>query len=175
MLKASHILMVFILINLRFLSAQNPIYMFDEKSGQEIIYGNCSVEHLKTGIFGDYFKLEYPNYIPSPEIIEQINTHLEESKNLKIIVVLGTWCGDSKDQVPRFLKIIDEISSSKLLISEIICLDRTKTAPLFDNDKYKIEKVPTFIIYRENKEIGRIIETPQNTLETDLLQILLKQ
>lgn len=175
MLKAVHILIVFILINFSFLFAQNPVYMFDEKSGQEIFYGNCSIEHLKTGIFGDYFNLEYPNYIPNSEIIKQINAHLENINALQIVIILGTWCGDSKDQVPRFLKIIDEISSSKLLISEIICLDRAKTAPYFDNEKYKVEKVPTFIIYNENNEIGRIVETPQNTLETDLLQIIQKQ
>lgn len=175
MLKASDILLAFILINLSFLSAQNPVYMFDERSGQEIIYGNCSIEHLKTGIFGEYFKLEYPNYVPNPEIIEQVNTHLQESNALQIVLVIGTWCGDSKDQVPRFIKIIDEISSSKLFISEVICLDRTKSAPHFDNEKYKVEKVPTFIVFSENNEIGRIVETPQNTLETDLLQIILKQ
>lgn len=175
MLKARHILIALFLINLSFLSAQNPIYMFDEKSGQEIIYGNCSIEHLKTGIFGEYFKLEYPNYIPNPEIIEQINTHLQESNALQIVVIIGTWCGDSKDQVPRFVKIIDELANSKLLISEIICLDSDKTAPQFDNQKYKVERVPTFVIYNENIEIGRIVETPQNTLESDLLQIILKQ
>ena len=90
-------------------------------------------------------------------------------------MVLATWCGDSKDQVPRFFKIMDEISNSKIDVSEIICLDRNKTAPDFDNEKYKIEKVPTFIIYPGEKEIGRIVETPKISLEEDLLQIILNQ
>jgi hypothetical protein len=174
-----HRVVIFLIINVLSISslvfAQNPNYMFDEKSGHEIIYGKCTIDHLKSGIFGDYLSLEYPNYIPNPEIIERINSILAESKNVRIKVVLATWCGDSKDQVPRFFKMIDEISNSKIQISEIICLDRAKTAPDFDNKKYKIERVPTFIIYQGVKEMGRIVETPQISLEEDFLQILLNQ
>ena len=38
---------------------------------------------------------------------------------------------------------------------------------------YEIEYVPTFIFYREDKEIGRIIETPILSLEEDMLAILI--
>ena len=175
MLRAIVVLYISLFLSSSQLFAQTPNYMFDEKSGHEIIYGKCSVDHLKIGLFGNYFSLEYPNYIPNPDIIERINSIISESKNIRIEVVLATWCGDSKDQVPRFFKIMDEISNSKIDVSEIICLDRNKTAPDFDNEKYKIEKVPTFIIYHGEKEIGRIVETPKISLEEDLLQIILNQ
>jgi len=38
----------------------------------------------------------------------------------------------------------------------------------------KIEKVPTIIISDYTKELGRIIETPTKTIESDLLNILQK-
>ena len=38
----------------------------------------------------------------------------------------------------------------------------------------KIEAIPTFIVYRKDAEIGRIVETPKTTLEADLLEILSK-
>ncbi len=175
MQKAIIILIVNILISSVLSFAQNPNYMFDEKSGHEIIYGKCTVDHLKIGVFGDYFSLEYPNYIPNPEIIERINSNLLEFGTIRIEIILATWCGDSKDQVPRFFKIIDEILNSKIDVSDIICLDRNKTAPDFDNKKFNIERVPTFIIYNGDKELGRIIETPQKSLEEDFLQIILNQ
>ena len=37
-----------------------------------------------------------------------------------------------------------------------------------------IERVPTFIIYRGEKEIGRIVETPKKSLERDLWNIVKK-
>ena len=35
-----------------------------------------------------------------------------------------------------------------------------------------IQRVPTFIIYKNNIESGRIIETPKTSLEQDLVNIL---
>jgi len=44
--------------------------------------------------------------------------------------------------------------------------------PGMDISALKIERVPTFIVYDGIKELGRIIETPAETLEEDLLMIL---
>ena len=38
--------------------------------------------------------------------------------------------------------------------------------------KYNIVKVPTFILYIDEEEAGRIIETPAETPEKDLFNIL---
>jgi hypothetical protein len=38
--------------------------------------------------------------------------------------------------------------------------------------KFKIKKTPTFIILRNQVEIGRIVERPEISLEADLLKIL---
>ncbi|MCU0370461.1 MAG: thioredoxin family protein [Bacteroidales bacterium] len=48
-------------------------------------------------------------------------------------------------------------------------VNRDKEAGLVETINYNIQKVPTFIIYRKGREIGRIIETPYTTLEKDLL------
>ncbi len=157
------------------LMAQTPTYMFDEKSGQEIMLGKCEESFLKKGVFGEYYSLEYPNYIPNPEVINQIKSLLKTNKTqYEVVVVLGTWCGDSKDQVPRFIKIMDSINNQNLTIQTYICVDRTKSAPSLKMEDYKIEKIPTFIFYKNNIEIGRIVETPLKSLESDLLEILNK-
>jgi hypothetical protein len=38
-------------------------------------------------------------------------------------------------------------------------------------DAMQIKNVPTFIFYREGMEIGRIIEKPTNSLESDLYEL----
>jgi uncharacterized protein (DUF1015 family) len=48
-------------------------------------------------------------------------------------------------------------------------VDRTKTV---EKMELEIEKVPTFIVYRNGEEIGRIIETPIKSMEEDLYEIL---
>ena len=38
----------------------------------------------------------------------------------------------------------------------------------------QVERVPTFIVYRGDREIGRIVENPKVTMLDDLIQILLE-
>ena len=56
---------------------------------------------------------------------------------------------------------------------QMIMLDRNKTSGYgLEKDK-NIHHVPTIVVYKERQEIGRIIETPTETLEEDLFNILI--
>ncbi len=78
---------------------------------------------------------------------------------------------DSRREVPRFFKIIDEIQFPQERI-KIFGVDRKKESSEGDIAALNIELVPTFIFYVNEKEIGRIIETPEVSLEGDMLKIL---
>jgi hypothetical protein len=41
--------------------------------------------------------------------------------------------------------------------------------------RYRVERVATIIVTRGGAEIGRIVETPEKSLEEDLLDILERQ
>lgn len=95
--------------------------------------------------------------------------------DLSIEVYLATWCSDSRDHVPPFLKIVtvlDNIRKEKLNVN-YYTVDRkpNKKTKYYVKD-LKVERVPTFIFYRNGKEIGRIIETPKNTLLEDVMEIV---
>jgi hypothetical protein len=51
-------------------------------------------------------------------------------------------------------------------------VDINKVAPLADYPALGIERVPTFIFYKNNSEAGRIIEVPVTSLEQDTRDIL---
>ncbi len=87
---------------------------------------------------------------------------------------MGTWCSDSRREVPRFYKILDELNYPEEKV-ELINVDRNKVGIENSVDSLNIELVPTFIIYSKGEEIGRIIETPKESLEKDLAKILNKQ
>jgi thiol-disulfide isomerase/thioredoxin len=89
----------------------------------------------------------------------------------EVFVFLGTWCSDSKRDVPRFLRIADEIGMNEGRYT-LYSLDRKKESPEGLEKNYQIERVPTFIFLRNGKEIGRIVELPKTTLEGDMLSIL---
>jgi hypothetical protein len=95
--------------------------------------------------------------------------------NLTIDVYLGLWCGDSKNNVPPFLKIIekiDEISDQKMTVHYYTVERKPSKKIKYFVEELKVERVPTFIFYRDGKEIGRIIENPKNSLIEDFLEII---
>jgi hypothetical protein len=137
----------------------------DPKSGKEILIGNCDRSELEKGEFGRLFDEYYKIYEPDIAVLTQLK---QKQEGVEILIVMGTWCSDSQEQVPKFFKILDKIKFSKKDV-QIICVDRDKLAGDTDIINYNIQKVPTFVIYRKGREIGRIIETPYATLEKDLL------
>lgn len=92
-----------------------------------------------------------------------------------VTIFLGTWCGDSRREVPRFWKAVDLAGVDAPFAIHYIGVDRQKkepSAPVTNND---IRYVPTFIVYREGREVGRIVEESPNGIEKDLLALLTGQ
>lgn len=147
---------------------------FDEKRSNEMLVGYCNREGFKMirSNFDSVYQSEYSLYKPDQATLDQISGKI--TKKIKIKVVMGTWCGDSKDWVPRFYKVMDKIGFDESRIT-LICVDHTKRAPIKELSKLKIDKVPTFIIYRKRHEMGRIVETPSDLIEKDILKILTHQ
>ena len=137
----------------------------DPKLNKEILYGYCDRAGLEKGDFGKLFEEYYQIYEPDKDVLAQLRQYHE---GVEILIVLGTWCSDSQEQVPKFFKILDKIRFDRKNV-QMICVDSNKEAGLVDIVNYNIQKVPTFIVYRKGREIGRIIETPYSTLEKDLL------
>ena len=93
------------------------------------------------------------------------------TEDLTIVIVLGTWCPDSRREVPRFLKVLQSCGFPMENVS-FIGVDSRKIAPIDDYDKLDIERVPTFIVCINKVEAGRIIEYPKSSLERDMVEIL---
>jgi thiol-disulfide isomerase/thioredoxin len=116
----------------------------------------------------DGFLHSYPQESIEPAFLDMIR---QARGGVQVFVFLGTWCSDSKHHVPRFLQIADE-TGMKPDDYTLYALDRKKKSPEGFEQSYGIERVPTFIFFREKKEIGRIVESPRTTLEGDILRIL---
>lgn len=145
--------------------------IFDTQAGQEILLNQITREGLGQEPFGTWFNKGYQEYEPEQGIIDQLlQIRLDD---IKIIIVLGTWCGDSKREVPHFFKILDEIAFPEGNL-QIIGVNRLKESENFSMEELGVTHVPTFIIENNGFETGRITETPEETLEKDLLKIFSK-
>ncbi len=119
----------------------------------------------------DWFQATY-----NSTIVQSKGAEFTSLKNVmpqfEVRIYLGTWCGDTHDQLPAFVRIMKEagVDASKF---KYIALDRKKMHAGFTNPD-KIEKLPTFVFYRDGQEVGRIIETPKRSLLEDTAAIIQK-
>ncbi len=124
---------------------------------------------------------EFTAYAPNPSDIVAL---AEFSQQVEIICVLGTWCSDSEREVPRFWKVLQEAHNPNFELTMFAVGRSADSEALkimqdigFDDSLrqvYDVELVPTFIFSIAGSEIGRIIETPDGTLEGEMTRILLE-
>ncbi len=160
---------LFMVSSISFLSAQDTNKIIqDEESGEPMLIGHCTRTAFADSSFSGWFKSEYKMYIPDSITVREIEYNLND---VKTTIIMGTWCSDSREQVPHFFKVMDEAGYPENDIT-IICVNHDKKDSSGSVDSLNIELVPTFIFYRDGKEIGRIIETPLKTMEEDLYTVL---
>ena len=133
------------------------------------LLGYINPVQLKREPHSAWFYKGYDAYQPDSEAINSLNIIRQEGLMIKI--VLGTWCPDSRREVPRFMKVIDIWKFPSDLLT-FIGVDNEKNSPIGGYGELDIQREPTFIIYKNNIEAGRIIENPKTSLEQDMVNIL---
>ena len=142
----------------------------DERSGREILIGAATRHGLEN--LGGWFDSEYLEYTPDSLQVDSIRMY--EAGFPDVFIILGTWCGDCREQIPRFFKILDQVNYPAEKV-RMIAVDRDKKAGDYNPAEDNIQLVPTFIFTLNGKETGRIIESPEHSLEQDFLNILTNQ
>ena len=133
------------------------------------LIGEFSRKDLSHILYSSWFDKNYESYIVDEESADKIKEYI--TRDLKIKVIMGTWCSDSRENVPSFFKLMDYLNIKKRNI-DLIGLDLNKENPNGDEKTYEIINVPTFIFYKENIEINRIVEITLESFEKDILKIL---
>lgn len=162
------IILLLVLVSSNILAQNYNNTTIDTVKNNKMLIGYCTREAFNDTAFADWFNEHYNNYQLDYQTIDRLEGKLDD---ISITIVMGTWCSDSREQVPSFYKILDELNYPSDKIT-LICVDRKKKGLSDEADNLNIEFVPTIIFYRDSEEIGRIIETPQESLEKDLLSIL---
>jgi len=143
---------------------------------QEILYGQIKKEDLQKPPFSEWFDPGYNNYKADSVLSSNIKRLI--SDDFRLQVFLGTWCGDSRREVPRLLRLLDDIGFSQNHL-QIIALgvgdSLLKQSPQHEEAGKGIFRVPTIIVYKSNVEINRINEFPVMSLEADVFAILSRQ
>ncbi len=94
------------------------------------------------------------------------------SEPLTVRIAFATWCGDSRNYVPKVLATLRAAANPNISV-ELLNIGPDFDDPLDFIQENRIMNVPTIILDDGRRELGRIVETPATpTLEGDLAAIV---
>ena len=143
-----------------------------DNGGKPMLIGTCTQSALKKDPFKKWFNKNYAGYKVNDTVATTIKTLIEGKS---FLLFMGTWCGDSKREIPRMLKIMKDCGAKRSQIKLVMVDNHDSTykqSPGHEELGLNIHRVPTLIVYEKEKELGRIVESPIISLEKDLLAIL---
>ena len=135
---------------------------------QENLVGAIDRFALLEAPYRSWYKKNHSAYSPNKSSIEALEKTLN---GVQVKAFMGTWCHDSQREVPRLYKIL-ESSNFDLSNLNLVALSPAKNTPGGLENGLNIQRTPTFIFFKQGVEIGRIVETPRDSLENDILKIV---
>ena len=172
MMKAIIVLTILMVIFPLMTKGQEQEYNVETESVspnvKKILNGPITKEGLKKMPYKIWFNTNYKTYLVDTESLKNIKK--KKLKNLSILVFMGTWCHDSNREIPRLIRVMEELGLEERL--QLYGVDIDKTSVHGREKDYDIRKTPTIIIMQEGKEIARILEEPEISFEQDLAKIL---
>ena len=173
-MKKTILLFSFFLLTLITSCAQRVIVNREVESQKDgkMLLGTQTLDQFRKDPYKTWFDEEYNSYqIDQPSLAE---LKKEKLNSYTLVVFVGSWCGDSHREFPRLIKILDALKYNTEKM-QIIAVNRKIESPAGEEGLYNISRVPTIIVKKYGKEIGRITEMPETGfLEKDLLNILKK-
>jgi thiol-disulfide isomerase/thioredoxin len=157
-----------LLINAYSLYAQSTEIVRDE-NGNKILKGFITRQELVTDTSFSWFAKNQQGYVPDQKALQALKA-IRDSVN--IITFGGTWCGDTKYILPKFFVLADAAGLSPERIT-IIGVDHNKKTIQHLSETFNITNVPTIIVMKNGKEIGRVVEYGKHGMfDQDLGEIL---
>jgi len=121
-------------------------------------------EHILRGIINKYLVQNDSTYrwynssqgIYKPDTAT-LSTFARNKDKVQFVVFGGTWCEDTQFVLPKFFKL-QEMSGVPDNTITFFGVNRAKKSLASIADAFNVKLVPTIIIMKEGKEIGRVVE-----------------
>lgn len=140
----------------------------ENDNSAEILLGEFKQSELEKEPHSRWFTPAYENYKPKKEALKTIKKNIHD---YEILMFMGTWCGDSRYEVPKFFKLLDEVDFDRKNLTNI-AVNRAKKAPGELDEEYRVHRVPSIIFLKDGKEVNRFVEYSIESLEEDIAEIV---
>lgn len=135
-------------------AAQHPYETLQERPNEKTFKGWLTRSVLEQESSFTWMQENYKAYQPHAQGLQTLRQYKD---SVHFLIFMGTWCEDSHFIIPRFFALADAVGLSANRIS-LAGVDRNKTTWGQLTAILGVELVPTIIVYRQGKELGRVIE-----------------
>jgi thiol-disulfide isomerase/thioredoxin len=129
-------------------------YQVLDYQGKKMLKGVINRNLIESDTAFTWFKENMQYGQPDAAAVVAFQQH---KSDITMIIFGGTWCEDTQNLLPKFYKLIDKSGFPESRIT-LVAVDKQKTTVNNLHITYHITNVPTFIVLKSGKEIGRVVE-----------------
>lgn len=164
-----HLLLIAIIIGLGILTRAESEYTVSTDGAHKILKGLISRDMLEKDTAFSWFYQNRRTYAPDAAQTAVIRA---KAPQVQFLVFTGTWCEEAQYILPRFFALMDAADVRPDQVT-LIGVDPSKKTVHNLTEAMHITAIPTFIVLKDNKEIGRISPADRNSSwEKDLVSLL---
>lgn len=158
-------------INTGFTQTQYEV-LKDYVDGGKILKGVISKDILISDSSFNWYSQNLKPYSGSKDVAATFAKHKD---SIQLVIFLGTWCEDSHVIIPKLFAFLDAAGFSNDHMT-LIGVDRNKKTISYLTDAFNVVNVPTVIVMKEGKELGRVVEYGRyGMVEKELAEIVDKK
>ena len=135
-------------------TAQNQFEVLPDKNGGKTFKGIISREVIQSDTSFRWYAENQKAYTPNAQALAGFRKYAD---SIQVLAFMGTWCEDSHFVIPKFFMLTDAAGFSRDRVT-LIGVDRDKKTLSHLSEALNVKNVPTIIIMKNGKEMGRVIE-----------------
>jgi len=134
--------------------AQNQYQVLVERPNEKTYKGIITRESLISDTSFKWYAENLKGYTPNAVALSGLK---KQADSIQLLTFMGTWCEDSHVIIPKFFALLDAAGFSMEKVT-LIGVDRQKKTLSHLAEALNIKNVPTIIVMKNGKEVGRVIE-----------------
>lgn len=155
-MKFSVTVLLFSLLSLQSRSQAQYEILKDEKHPEQQIFRGIINKYVvqNDSAYSKWYNSSQGYYSPDTATL---NAFERTKGKVQFVVFGGTWCEDTQFILPKFFKLQEKSGVPDDAIT-FFGVNRAKKSLAAITDAFNVKLVPTIIVMKEGKEIGRVVE-----------------
>ena len=129
-------------------------YEVIKEGNSKILKGIITKELISNDSTFAWYKQNQQGFTANAQAVTALKT---KGNDIEFIVFGGTWCDDTRVLLPRYFSWLEASNFPQEKVT-LIGVDRNKKTLSHLAEALGVINVPTFIVMKNGKEIGRVVE-----------------